>query len=84
MAIDNEEIYNKYIKPELKTVYMSDEYAAQTLPLALIRPLGLASMQSIGYVTQHAHTGVSSSWKSWDAMQDGLPGMSVWQAELIG
>ena len=29
MAIDNEEIYNKYIKPELKTVYMSDEYAAQ-------------------------------------------------------
>ena len=26
----------------------------------------------------------TSSWKSWDAMQDGLPGMSVWQAELIG
>jgi len=34
--------------------------------------------------TQHGHTGVSSSWKSWDAMQDGLPGTSVWQAELIG
>ena len=29
MAIDNEEIYNNYIKPELKTIYMSDEYAAQ-------------------------------------------------------
>jgi hypothetical protein len=29
MAIDNEKIYNDYIKPELKTIYMSDEYAAQ-------------------------------------------------------
>jgi len=28
MAINNEEIYNQYIKPELKGIHMTDEYAA--------------------------------------------------------
>jgi 6-phosphofructokinase 1 len=63
---------------------MDNDLSCTDFTFGLIRPLGLVWMQSIDYATQHGHTGVSSSWKSWDAMQDGLPGTSVWQAELIG